>query len=162
MILNSVWVVGVNMRLGNLRIFFRASSAEHLVAGPGGRILLACCQCLRGRAGTPTLCTRELEHPQLAAKYVQGKDPYAYNSPRKNCGCPGSSYRFFTGYRGSAHSHGSLEIFYVLSGELTHRVEGVGAEMRPNGTIADRWLTPHEKDQDCPITAGPTTTTARF
>lgn len=34
-------------------------------------------------------------------------------------------------YKGSGHLHGSIEIFYILSGELTHVVNGQGAVLAP-------------------------------
>ena len=34
-------------------------------------------------------------------------------------------------YEGGGHPHGSMEIFYVLSGQLTHVVNGKGAQLNP-------------------------------
>ena len=36
---------------------------------------------------------------------------------------------FRPGYSGNGHPHGSIEIFYVLSGQLTHVVNGKGAQL---------------------------------
>lgn len=38
---------------------------------------------------------------------------------------------FPAGYRGNPHPHGSIEIFYVLSGQLTHLVDGEGGPLQP-------------------------------
>lgn len=56
-------------------------------------------------------------------------------------------------YTGSGHPHGSLEIFYVLSGQLTHVVNGKGAQLQPGmvGIVRPGDTVEHINERDVPV-----------
>jgi mannose-6-phosphate isomerase-like protein (cupin superfamily) len=60
---------------------------------------------------------------------------------------------FGPNYQGNGHPHGSMEIFYVLSGELTHVVNGHGATLKPGmvGIVRPGDTVEHINTTDVPV-----------
>ena len=60
---------------------------------------------------------------------------------------------FAPNYVGGGHPHGSMEIFYVLSGELTHVVNGKGATLEPGmvGIVRAGDTVEHINNADVPV-----------
>ncbi len=56
-------------------------------------------------------------------------------------------------YKGNSHPHGSLEIFYVLNGRLTHVVNGQGAQLEPGmiGIVRPGDSVEHINETDEPV-----------